>query len=226
MSELLKVEFHCHSAVSGDSLNWIPDLLAAARRRGIDRLVITDHNAIAGALEAQALDPARVIVGEEIKTEVGELLAAFVREAVPRGLPPYEAIERLRRQGAFISVSHPFDLERSGWPLAELEKITPLVDAIEVFNSRCYQARFNTQAADYAREHNLAGTVGSDAHMPFEVGRSTMHLPAFRDAGELRTAIRGGQAHTRLSPTWVHFFSTYARVYKAIRKEKNRARAN
>jgi hypothetical protein len=34
-------------------------------------------------------------------------------EEVPPGLTPHEAIRRLRDQGAFISVSHPFDTTRS-----------------------------------------------------------------------------------------------------------------
>ena len=57
------VEFHCHTDASKDSLTPPADLLAAARRKGIDRLIITDHNSIAGARAAQSLDPELVIVG-------------------------------------------------------------------------------------------------------------------------------------------------------------------
>ena len=138
MNNWLKVEFHCHTLYSKDSANRLAPLLAAARRRGIDRLVITDHNTIQGALAAKVLDPQRVIVGEEVLTDRGELLAAFVREELPRGLPWREAVDRLRAQGAFISVSHPFDLRRHGWQLEHLIELAPYVDAIEVFNSRSY----------------------------------------------------------------------------------------
>ncbi len=115
MSHPWRVEFHCHSRYSPDSLSSARGLIDAARDRGIDRLVITDHNTIRGALAAKALDPERIIVGEEILTQRGELLAAFVSEEVPAMLDPQEAIQRLRQQGAFISVSHPFDRARSGW---------------------------------------------------------------------------------------------------------------
>ena len=140
MKSSLRVEFHCHSRYSIDSLNKIPDLLKTAHKRGIDRLVITDHNTIRGVLEAQALDGELVIVGEEIKTTKGELLASFVTDEIPEGLEPLEAIHRLRKQGAFISVSHPFDLQRSGWQLTDLMFILPLVDAIEVFNFALHQS--------------------------------------------------------------------------------------
>src|SRR5574341_256822 len=143
---MLRVEFHCHTIYSRDSLTRPEGLLAACRRKGIDRVVITDHNTIAGALLCQQIDPQRFIVGEEILTQAGELLAAYVQEEVPPGLEPKEAIRRLRDQGAFISVSHPFDTMRKGhWSLELLLEIAPLVDAIETFNARCYLPVYNTR---------------------------------------------------------------------------------
>lgn len=216
MNQLLKVEFHCHTIYSKDSLNRLPDLLAAARRKGIDRLVITDHNRICGAVLAQQLDPELVIVGEEIMTRKGELLAAYVTEEVPPHLPPEEAIARLRAQGAFISVSHPFDRQRAGWDLVDLQAIMPLVDAVEVFNARCTRAVLNEQAQAFAREHNLAGTVGSDAHSLLEVGRATLRLPAFAGPDELRAVIRQGTPDVILSAPAVHLTSVYARLVKRM----------
>lgn len=215
---MLRVEFHCHTIYSKDSLTSPEALLAACRRKGMDRVVITDHNSIRGALAAQKLDPERVIVGEEIKTEKGELLAAFVSEEVPRGLAPLEAIRRLRQQGAFISVSHPFDRMRNGaWSLPDLEEIAPLVDAVEVFNARCMQAEFNRLAQRFAKTRGLAGTAGSDAHAAFEIGAAHLLLPEFEGAEGLRRVIAGAQVVGKLSPGWVHFASVYARWRKAVR---------
>ena len=215
---MLRIDFHCHTVCSKDSLTVLPALLKACQRKGIDKVVITDHNTIQGALEAQKLDPGQVIVGEEIKTQQGELLAAFVQEEVPRGLPALEAIRRLREQGAFISVSHPFDRLRNGhWELPDLEEIASLVDAIEVFNARCMQAEFNRQASDFARHHGLAGTAGSDAHAAFEIGTAHLVLPDFNDAAGLRMALPQAQVVGKLSSPWVHFASVYARWVKAVR---------
>ena len=113
---MLRVEFHCHTNFSKDSLTRPRDLVDACRRKSIDRVVVTDHNTVAGARAAHALDPELVIVGEEIMTTRGEILAAFVSDEIPMGLSPQETIRRLKAQGAFISVSHPFDRWRScGW---------------------------------------------------------------------------------------------------------------
>ena len=213
----LSVDFHTHTSSSRDSLTSPEKFVAAARRKELDRVVVTDHNGITGARAACALDPERIIVGEEIMTTKGEILAAFVTEEIPRGLSPQETIKRLRDQGAFISVSHPFDSWRVGaWKLEDLLEITPLVDAIEVFNARCTVALDNQKAVDFALEHQLPGTAGSDAHAAFELGKARLVLPQFTGPDELRKVIGNGQVQGGLSPIWVHFSSYYARWRKMV----------
>ncbi len=216
----LVLEFHCHTYASKDSLTSPEALVAACRRKGIDRVVVTDHNSIAGARAAKALDPERVIVGEEIMTTRGEILAAFVAEEIPAGLTPQETIRRLREQGAFISVSHPFDEWRQGgWRLDHLLEILPLVDAIEGFNSRCMLPRFNARAMEFARERGIPITVGSDAHAAFELGRAALTLPPFEGPDGLRAVIRRGIPKTRWSPPWFHLVSRYASVLKEMKNQ-------
>jgi predicted metal-dependent phosphoesterase TrpH len=219
MNPFWRVEFHCHTYYSKDSLTRPAQLVQTCQMLGIDRVVVTDHNEIEGALRAQDLDPERVIVGEEIMTTQGELLAAFVRQRIPRGLSPSDAIAALREQGAFISVSHPFDRVRSGaWNLADLEQIVPLVDAIEVFNSRCMDAEPNRLAAEFAARHGLSGTVGSDAHTLKELGRANLLLAPFSDPAGLKAALPAARGETRLSSPWVHFSSSNARLAKRLFK--------
>ncbi len=217
-NNLWQLEFHCHTLASKDSLTRPEDLIRVARQKGLDRLVITDHNTIAGAKAAQALDPELVIVGEEIMTTRGEILAAFVQEEIPAGLTPQETIRRLKKQGAFISVSHPYDTHRKGgWKEADLLEIIPDVDAIEVFNSRCMDPRFNYQAKAFAEKHNLPGTVGSDAHGTFEVATSVLLLDPFTGPDEMRKVIRHAKVKTKLSPWWVHLISRYASIKKKMK---------
>jgi predicted metal-dependent phosphoesterase TrpH len=211
MEKLLRVEFHCHTIYSKDSLTRVEDLARVCEAKGIDRLVVTDHNTIAGALRARELAPELVIVGEEVRTEEGEFLAAYVEEEVPAGLPAAEALRRLVDQGAFVSVSHPFDRLRNGqWRPETMAALFPQVDAIEVFNARCMWPGFNWEAAAYAREHDLRGTVGSDAHTLGEIGKATMQLPRFEDAASLRSALGEVRFQRSLSAPWVHFSSRYA----------------
>lgn len=211
----MKVDFHCHTLHSSDSLTPIAALIEAARRRGLDRIVVTDHNTIAGALEAYQLAPDLVIVGEEVQTTQGEFLAAFVTDPLPKRLEPAEALARLKAQGAFISISHPFDLQRSGWPLETLEWLAPQIDAVEVMNARVIDASYNRKALEFARKHGLPGGAGSDGHHPSEIGRVYTELPDFHDADSLRTAIKNGQQMGRISSPLVHFYSVWARIQKS-----------
>jgi len=216
---LFSVEFHCHTIFSKDSLTPPHKLVETCLRKGIDRVVVTDHNTIAGALASQRLDPELVIVGEEIMTTKGEILAAFVKEEVPPYLTPRETIKRLKDQGAFISASHPFDRLRNGaWWEEDLLEILPEVDAIEVFNSRCLDPRFNRQAQEFAEKHNIPGTVGSDAHAAFELGRSVLLLEQFQGPDEMRKVIRRGIPQTVLSSPLVHLASRYASISKTLTK--------
>jgi predicted metal-dependent phosphoesterase TrpH len=213
----LNVELHCHTYHSSDSLMLPSEILQACQRRGIDRVAITDHNAIAGAREAYALDPERVIIGEEILTTEGEILGYFMQEEIPEGLSPKEVVERLKAQGAVISISHPFDLTRGcRWSMETLEALFPHIDALEVFNARCWNDEPNRQAAKLAQRAGLLGTVGSDAHAPPEVGRAYLSLPVFTDAVSFRAALGQAEMRGRRSVPLVHLYSRYAVWRKAM----------
>ncbi len=214
---MLAVELHSHTYASEDSLVRPRDLVRAAEARGLSRIAITDHNTIRGALELQALAPALTIVGEEIMTTQGELLAYFVREEVPAGLTPAETIARLRAQGAVISVSHPFDRLRKGaWRAADLAAILPLVDAIEVFNARCIYPADNARALAFAREHATLGTVGSDAHALREYGRARALMDRAATPADLLAGLRAGRSVSRLSSQAIHLASRWAKTWKRL----------
>lgn len=198
------------------------EIVRSCRQKAIDRLAVTDHNTIRGALEMRALAPELVIVGEEIMTTQGELLAYFVREEIPRGLSPVETINRLRAQSAAISVSHPFDRLRHGaWREPDLAAILPLVDAIEVFNARCIYPADNDRALAFARTHTKLGTVGSDAHWYTEFGCAALRMPQAPASGaEFVAALAAAESVTRLSSPMIHLTSTFAKVWKKIGRLK------
>ncbi|GAB4472856.1 MAG: PHP domain-containing protein [Anaerolineales bacterium] len=213
---LIHVELHCHTDASGDSLLSIAQLLATCKQKKIAKIAITDHNTIRNALLAHEIAPDIVIVGEEILTQQGELLAFFVKEEIPSGLDAIEAIAELRKQGAFISVSHPYDHFRKGyWQEDALEKIADKVDAIEVFNARCIFNRHNRLAVAFAHQHNLFGTVGSDAHSSIEIGRAYHIMDNFSNVTQFRSALLASSVSTRLSSPWVHLLSRYAKWKKS-----------
>jgi hypothetical protein len=215
----LLVELHCHTSASIDSLVPVGKYLSRCKALGIDKIAITDHNEIKAAQSAKAMAPEMVIVGEEIQTTKGELIAYFVSEWVPPELDPIETILRLREQGAVISIPHPFDPFRGkDWEPGDLEALAPYVDAVETFNSRCYGNKANLDAADFARRHGLLETVGSDAHTLGELGRARLRMPDFSDAESFKAALGQAEKITRLSPVFIHFYSSFAKLVKKFRK--------
>ena len=219
---LIRAEFHCHTVYSHDSSNRIPQLLRTAKERGIERLAITDHNTIQGALKAKELDPELVVVGEEILTTHGELLGYFLEEEIPRRLSPMETIERLKKQGAFIVVPHVFDRRRHGWSKEDLEQILPFVDALEVFNARCLNPRTNQLGRAFAEERGFSMTAGSDAHSLVELGLASVWLPAFNDPQELCESLKHSRIEGRLLSPLDHFKASAliaaGRLYSFIKR--------
>ena len=207
---MITAELHCHTEYSRDSSNRILPLIQAARSRGIDRLAITDHNTIRGARIAKEKAPELIIIGEEILTSEGELLAYYLTEEIPRGLSPMQTIAEIRKQGGFIVVPHPFDKMRHGWRLENLLTLLPHVDALETFNARCLHPRLNQQAAALAGEKHLLRTAGSDAHSLVELGLTVIRLPAFDSAEELRAALREGEINGRMLSPLDHFKASLA----------------
>ncbi len=217
------LELHSHTIYSKDCLTRLDRLQAICQERGIDKLAITDHNTANAALGIARLHPMLVIPGEEIMTTQGEVLAWYIKEEVPPGLTPEETIERLRSQGAVISISHPFDRYRKGaWRLEDLERIVDQVDAIEVFNSRCLHIEDNLKALKFAEKHDKLMTCGSDAHLPSEYGRAILKTRPFANNAEgLRRALGDAVREEQLSSAWVHVGSTYAKWAKRIVRSLN-----
>lgn len=217
MNEPWKVELHSHTIYSKDCLTALETVIATCKRRGIDRLAVTDHNTAEGALAMARIAPDLVIVGEEIMTTRGEILAYFMKESVPAGLSPDETIRRLRDQGAVISVSHPYDRLRKGaWAEPDLLEIFDQVDAIEVFNSRCVFPEDNVKAKTLAEQRGKPGTVGLDAHIPYEFGRATLSMQPFESDGDFFESLKLAAPVTSYSPGWVHFGSTQAKWQKKL----------
>ncbi len=212
-----RVDLHSHTYVSPDSLTDPRDLIERAREVGLAKLAVTDHNTIEGALEAHALAPDLIIVGQEIDTAWGgELIAYFVTEQIPRGLHPEEAIALLRRQGAVISISHPLDRLR-GSAMGEKHTLALIdhVDALEVFNARCLLAADNERAAELAAQHGKLGTAGSDGHTLPEIGAAYVELPPFKANPEAFLAsLAKGKAHGHLTGVMPHVRSTLAKRKK------------
>jgi len=227
MRPTVRVDMHLHTHHSFDCLNAPQAILAAAEERGIDRLVITDHNEIAGAFELQALDSVRIIVGEEVKTREGfDVIGIFMRELIPRGTPARETCERIREQGGVVYLPHPFDGSRAGNPRL-LEALLPVIDVVEVHNARCWPTDLNRRALEWARAHGKAMGAGSDAHTIREIGRGYVEIPPFEpDRDSFLASLVAGSVAGQFNTSPVYrLASNWAKVRKKIGRSRPGGRA-
>jgi predicted metal-dependent phosphoesterase TrpH len=220
--KLIKVDMHCHTRLSKDSLNDPRKLVQVAADHGMGALCVTDHNGLANALALSRMNdlPIRVIPSEEVKTGEGEIIGYFLSELVPKGLTPEETVKRIKGQGGLVCVPHPFDSMRTASRLRTeaLDRLVQagMVDILEVFNARSHDEKDNDRALRYAQKHKLAMSAGSDAHTLREVGRAYVEVTPFSTAEEFLAGLRNGKINGIRSSRLIHIGSTFATVVKQL----------
>ena len=192
-------DLHMHTNYS-DGTGTVEEVLAFAEdHTSLDVIAITDHDTIEGALRARDLvekQPYRfeVIIGEEISTREGHLLALFLNKPVAPGQSIERSIEQVHGQGGIAIVAHPFNrvfrhsVQRSVMNrLLAQPEVHP--DGIETLNGSFAGIGSSQLAMSLARRvYHWAETGGSDAHTPTAVGCARTIFTG-RTAEELQTSI-------------------------------------
>ena len=178
----VRVDLHTHTMWSGDSTTTPEEFVAAVAASGLDVVCITDHNAVAGALELGDLVDARVIVGEELRTAAGEIIGLFLTERIPIGVGHVDAAKSIRDQGGVVYIPHPFDPMRRNMSEAALYELAEadLIDAVEVLNAKTSLASLNRRAVEFAAEFGIVGGAGSDGHVPGALGAAYVEMAELR----------------------------------------------
>ncbi len=214
---MIKADLHVHTCYSADCLTPLERIVERCLERGINCIAVADHNTIAGALRLKEIAPFRIIIAEEILTDVGEIMGLFLSEEVARGLSAQETISRIRAQGGLVAIPHPFGRSMPWRPnvLASTE-ISSQVDIIEAFNSRTPLSSSIRRAATLAKEQGKAASAGSDAHTLGEIGRAYVQMPEFDGPHDFLDSLAQGQIFGQKSSYLAHFASTWARIRKRI----------
>ena len=197
---MLRVDLHLHSSYSHDGKSSLEELIARAAECSLDRIALTDHNTIEGALLLAKRSPQVAIVGEEIKTTEGEVIGLFITEHVPPFLRPEDVMDTIHRLGGLTYVPHPLDRRRANFLPERIVVLASKIDIIETYNPWC-DAEANRAAARLAEDLGKVTASGSDAHSAQELGRSWMEMADFtgvedflaklRDARHVVTAASG-----------------------------------
>jgi hypothetical protein len=192
--EWIVADLHMHTSHSHDCSIEPAALVAHAEAEGLGAIAVTDHNALAGGLEAADLARGReliVIAGEEIKTDRdGEVIGLFLREEIPRGLSFADTVAAIREQEGVVYVPHPFDRMHAIPAPATLHRHLPEIDVLEVYNARLLFDAYNVEALRFARKYGLLAGAGSDAHVLQGVGTGALRMRRFDGPEEFLVALR------------------------------------
>jgi predicted metal-dependent phosphoesterase TrpH len=173
----------------------LDQLEARVEAAGIDVVCITDHHEIRAAVEALDRDlGVRVIIGEEIRTPIGELIGLFLHERIPYVLPQHEVVARIRDQGGLVYVPHPYDPIRDSLRHALRGMCeSGSIDAIEAFNAKIEDDAHNRLAWEMARRYELPVGCGSDAHDPDGLGAAWIEMPDFDGPSAFLASMASGR---------------------------------
>jgi predicted metal-dependent phosphoesterase TrpH/glycosyltransferase involved in cell wall biosynthesis len=189
-------DLHMHTEHSHDCSIPVADLLDHAEEIGLGAIAVTDHNVFAGAREAVELARGRrlvVIPGEEVKTDLGEVIGLFLDEEIPPGMSMGETIAAIRDQGGLVYLPHPFDRLHTIPDARTLRSHLAEIDVLEVYNARLLFEGYNDEALRYARKYNLLMGAGSDAHVLQGLGTGAVRMRAFETPEEFVLALRSAE---------------------------------
>ena len=209
---MLSLDFHTHTHYSYDSMMRPEKILRIAKERGLNGIVISDHDTIRGGLACAKLnkDPAfRVIVASEIKTNVGDITALNIKEEIyERNFS--DVVAETKRQGGLILLVHPYHHHK----LSEIN--FDGVDLIEGYNAREF-AENNRKAVELAKQMNKPVVAGSDSHLYGEIGNARTFYEDFTDLTRPHsTDWKRNAIHSELASQLIKSYRTKSlrRLYK------------
>ena len=192
-------DLHIHTSL-GDGMADIPELLAYVEERtGLSVIAITEHDGLQAAFAAREVWARgryrfELIVGEEVTTIEGHLLALFIDEPVPSLKPLLPTLEAVHKQGGLCVIPHPMSWLTRSLGQRVIERVLreggggAYFDAIELSGSPAARVGEKKAQRLNRERYHLAEVGSSDAHFAEAIGASYTTFEGC-SAEELRRAI-------------------------------------
>lgn len=205
MTERLgRADLHIHTLASDGTAGVVEILEHVVRNTELDVIAITDHERIDAAVAGRSIARDRglsveVVVGEEVTTLGGHLLALWIETPVKPFKSMRSTIAAIHDQGGLAIPAHPlvpYPLCAQGFMLRRLLADEPRFrpDAIEAFNPTTLGRPWHRRVVRFADQHGLARVGNSDAHSLEAVGIGYSTFEGHNSAA-LRAAIEAGTTH-------------------------------
>ena len=202
--KLGRADLHMHSTYS-DGIATIEQILHHVEyNTDLAVIALTDHNVIEGSLRARDLWQAGryrfdFIVGEEISTREGHMLALFIEKRIAPGLSMERSIDLVHEQGGLAIVAHPLNrVFRHSCQREVLDRIAASadvwLDGIETWNASFCGIYANRVAMSANRAiYGWPELGNSDAHTLSAIGSGCTWFEG-SSALEVRSAIEAGES--------------------------------
>ena len=189
------IDMHMHEKTySPDSHMSLSEIVAEAKRKGLDAVCITDHDNqdimdYAHSYSKEINFP--IFVGAEILTKQGDIVVFGLDELPGEMLNAWELLELVKKAGGIAFSAHPYRKNNRG--LEDLIKSIPGLGAVEGFNGSTPR-KLNIKACSGAEKRGIPIVASSDAHLPERVGLfSTKFFGTVRDEQDIIEAIKTHQ---------------------------------
>lgn len=197
-------DMHIHSLYS-DGTAAVGEILEHVEHHtDLDVVAITDHERIDGALRAAELHAVGnysfdLVIGEEVTTRRGHVLALFVTERLRPLRPLSDTLRAIHAAGGIAIAAHPMAPvplsvgRRSLRGVRDHAHADVAFDALELFNpSYAGRVRHDERMELNAAELGLPGVGNSDAHVLEGIG-SGFTTFAGHTAADYRSAIAAAE---------------------------------
>lgn len=215
---MLKVDLHTHSEASPDGGITFEQYVKALDHELLDYIAVTDHNTIDTAKELHQALGNKIIVGEEITTQQGEIIGLFLTKPVRPGLSVLDSVKAIKEQGGLVYIPHPFETVRKGISQDSLNAIADQVDIVEVYNGRAFVQNRGPEATTWARVHEKACAASSDAHGSKGLGSAYTVISKEPSAKDLVELILHGHRSMQRPPLRTLFYPKANRIFNSFKK--------
>jgi predicted metal-dependent phosphoesterase TrpH len=211
-----RADMHIHSLYSDGTASVAQILEHVEHRTDLDVIAITDHERIDGALRAAELHAAGdygfdLVIGEEVTTRRGHVLALYVTERIPALRPLADTLHAIHAAGGLAIAAHPLAPLPLSVGTRSLRRVRDhaheavYFDALELFNpSYAGRTRQGARLDLNAAELGLPGVGNSDGHVLEGIGTGFTTF-AGHTAADYRASLLAGD----VTAEGAHWTSTH-----------------
>ncbi|MDZ7292668.1 MAG: hypothetical protein ONB44_17710 [candidate division KSB1 bacterium] len=219
----MKLDLHVHIRRH----QRIADLRRVIKAAGIDGIAVTNfHNVSFAQYLRERIEDFLILVGQEVESTAGHILAINIEEKIPDELEPEETIERIHAQGGIAILAHPYLGWNSILPHGRSRDLP--FDAVEVFNYRCSPLLWPNFFAKFGlRNLPWPKVANTDSKELLSIGRCYNEIPvapaerytvglAEAMIPEILQCLRQGQIRRHEEwqmPSWKWFTSNLSHLF-------------